>query len=804
MKIAFWLLLFVTPQFVIATNVDSMAKEKVLAIRDPLLRNYPVLEIQQYKKQIKEAQRLEIDQYWIVNRLEYYLGQDYSKIGDFERAIEIGLSHLNFYQKKQDFENEIWAYNDLGIYYNNNRQYLKSIDQFQNAVAISKKNNYLDLLPDLCDGIAFNYVMLNRLEDARMYVEKTDQYLCNARFDIIDETKMYCSFTKASYFDKLGKYNEAEQFYKKAIILGSRLEKRKEYDARINLAKLFLTTRRAEEAKNILYPILQKLNALKDASVKEAYLMEAYFVLAQTFKNISQLDSALFYINKSEEQHAFFQSQYMFNQSKFFHNENRRNNLALGVDIGYELYQKTGDKKFLVKSLLFADKAKSNVLNERRAANQLLKNKEISQELKDLRSLWLFNLNEFKRLKNRSLAIATRNSIDSLDQALGLKNTNEFYVKDLNKFQKSLSSNDAVLEYFITNGNLYCFAIYNDKIECNKISFDKRDAVIAFYKLLQNPNSSIGDFKKIGSELYSYFFHKAITLKRDVSHLIIVPDDVLHYMVFDALPTQNANVNNWSKLNYLGNSYSVSYGFSLQTLGSNNAAINDYDYVGFAPSFEQNASVQSLQFGEEVLSLGSSKFGGKSFLASDATYTNLRNAGLKSSILQLYTHGVSSDSSYNASYIYLQDKKMYVDEIMSLPLQTDLCLLTACDVGLGKEFKGEGVTGVSWAFRAAGAQNVVQSLWKLNEQASAEILKWYYNHLANGETSIKALTFAKRSYLENAETSERLKHPYYWAGMNHYGTGTLVSAKRSTWYWWLFGVVGFGLLIFIYKKNRPQ
>jgi CHAT domain-containing protein len=227
--------------------------------------------------------------------------------------------------------------------------------------------------------------------------------------------------------------------------------------------------------------------------------------------------------------------------------------------------------------------------------------------------------------------------------------------------------------------------------------------------------------------------------------------------------------------------------------------------VGFAPDFTSNSLLAYLKNGEASISSAKSLFGGSTYLGNEANSENLRSKGSKASVLHLYTHGVSSDSSYDASYIYLQDRKMYVDEILTLPLQTKLCLLTACEVGLGKDYSGEGVTGVAWAFRGAGASNVVQSMWKLNENTSAILLKSFFGNLEDGMPSDEALSKAKQDYLNNPEISTRLKYPYYWAGMSHYGSGTVIKAKSyALWYSLAAGLVLLASFVFLYLKKETS
>jgi CHAT domain-containing protein len=259
---------------------------------------------------------------------------------------------------------------------------------------------------------------------------------------------------------------------------------------------------------------------------------------------------------------------------------------------------------------------------------------------------------------------------------------------------------------------------------------------------------------------------------------------------------------NWGDLPYLANKKVLSYGFSLQTLARENHSLDGASYVGFAPSFKSNTSLAFLKNSNAGVEKGRQILGGNIFMERQATSGNFLQHAMQADVLHLFTHGVSSDSSYDASYIYLQDRKMYVDEIMNLPLRVNLCLLTACEVGLGKNYSGEGATGVAWAFKVAGANNVVQSLWKLNEKTSSELMGSFFENLKEGLSSDVALSKAKQDYLHNPEISTRLKHPYYWAGMSHYGSGTVIKEKSHTLLYSLtVGLVLFASLVFLYLKK---
>jgi CHAT domain-containing protein len=88
---------------------------------------------------------------------------------------------------------------------------------------------------------------------------------------------------------------------------------------------------------------------------------------------------------------------------------------------------------------------------------------------------------------------------------------------------------------------------------------------------------------------------------------------------------------------------------------------------------------------------------------------------------------------------------------------TELVVLSACDTGRGDVVLGQGVYGLRRAFVVAGAETVVMSLWKVNDETTRELMEAYYRNLLSGHGRATALHEAMRS-LRRARP-----HPHYWA-----------------------------------------
>jgi len=94
------------------------------------------------------------------------------------------------------------------------------------------------------------------------------------------------------------------------------------------------------------------------------------------------------------------------------------------------------------------------------------------------------------------------------------------------------------------------------------------------------------------------------------------------------------------------------------------------------------------------------------------------------------------------------DGLLTAEEIVSLDLRsTDLVVLSACDTGLGKVAGGEGVMGLTRAFHLAGARNVVASLWRVDDRATAALMRVFYEKLwRENKPPIEALREAQLSW----------------------------------------------------------
>ena len=168
-----------------------------------------------------------------------------------------------------------------------------------------------------------------------------------------------------------------------------------------------------------------------------------------------------------------------------------------------------------------------------------------------------------------------------------------------------------------------------------------------------------------------------------------------------------------------------------------------------------------------------SSFGAIDFQASRATV--LKGDLSQYRYVHFATHGLLDSERPGLSSLVLsmvdekgqqQDGFLRANDIYNLKLPAELVVLSACQTGLGKEIKGEGLVGLTRGFMYAGAARVVVSLWSVNDKATSELMtKFYEKMLKRGERPAAALRAAQVEMWRQ----KQWQSPYYWAAFTLQG-----------------------------------
>lgn len=160
----------------------------------------------------------------------------------------------------------------------------------------------------------------------------------------------------------------------------------------------------------------------------------------------------------------------------------------------------------------------------------------------------------------------------------------------------------------------------------------------------------------------------------------------------------------------------------------------------------------------------------------EASRDSLMNRDLSGfQFLHLATHGIlnSEDPELSGIVLSLVNEKgepsngfIRLNEIYNLDLNADLVVLSACQTALGKEVRGEGLIGLTRGFMYAGSPRVVASLWKVDDVATAELMKIFYQKMLKEKLRPAAALRAAKVAMWK---TKRWSSPYYWAAFELQG-----------------------------------
>ncbi len=138
-------------------------------------------------------------------------------------------------------------------------------------------------------------------------------------------------------------------------------------------------------------------------------------------------------------------------------------------------------------------------------------------------------------------------------------------------------------------------------------------------------------------------------------------------------------------------------------------------------------------------------------------------------IIHFATHGFFNDEHPELSGLILsrvdesgsrRNGFLRIENIYDLNLNADLVVLSACRTGLGRHVNGEGILGITRGFMYAGSRSVIASLWKVNDEATAELMKHFYTAMFRDRLTPSAALQAAKNAMRK---QERWRSPYYWA-----------------------------------------
>lgn len=800
-------------------------------------------------------------------------------LNDYESALHYHQLAFDLYKMAYDRGEEIFQqlYLNFGVIYNSLERYSESLKYLE----LSLEGN-ISIEHEIKSNFTLGSVLLNLgdIQNAKTHFKKSID-LSREKLGDINVLTANTYLNYGSFLEQIGEMQEAIYSYEKAASIYEKIFGQKNRDlSNSYYLKASVLLRENKIVESLVYyqksltsnvddfdvggisenPDLQVL----DSDLNIFYCLNGKSnALYQLFKSDATINNLKASLNTAEVAINLLEkikSTLQGENTKLLINSKASEIYNLAVTVASELYQLTGDQEYLKNSFRYSEKSKAAVL---------------LSSVKQMEAVEVGNLPEDVKLKEKSLKraisqyqniIYEENQKTVLDSAKIARIRNklfeskllydslivyleanypEYYnlkynfdVIDISSIQSILEKEQTLVEYKLTDSLLYTFIINRDSVVLIRkpISPDFRDSVNSYRNMMSKlPQADSLSYRSFSFARKGYYLSNVLELNNPLikgsANLVVIPDDILGYLSFDALVTELPDPErcSYSKLSYLIKRSSLTYGYSGTLLfGRNDKVGKSRKVLAVAPTYD-NLSVQNFAQRDgafedlesfliplpntqnEVTSI-STIYNTDLLVGDAASETEFKSMASGYSILHFAMHTLINDEDPLASKLVfspdhdtVNDGFLNTYEIYNLDLNAELAVLSACRTGTGKLSKGEGIMSLARGFLYAGVPGIIMTLWAVEDISGADIVSTFYQNLHNGQPKDLALRNSKLTYLENAD--QLRAHPYFWAAYVQIGdNGPIVANNITRNYLYAAGLSLFLALflgVVLLKSRRP-
>lgn len=765
----------------------------------------------QYSSPLSEQQRL----YNRLGAMHYETGNYKQAKNYFEKALSLLPLHDPFYKEfNANYKNNIASallrlerYNEAraiylgllpsGIYENEVKQNLGSI-----SLNLGKPEEAITYFRDVNYNSSAAILLFNKTGKAFLEAGKKDSADKYLQLALKENTKWNGSnknvlhgLTFLYLAEKAAAENNIDAslgYYQEAII---------QFHNDFNEMNIF---KNPEEFSG-LFSYINLFNTL----TAKADLLERKY---QQQKEAAVLESALAAYHAAFKLAGYVERTYDSDEARLFLGKIKHTVHSKPIDICILLFEQTQKIHFLEEAYLFDQSNKASILLLNVQENELRKNADPENELLQRETLLKRAITRaaLKAAQVKDSIVLQKLTADIRDNEIELSKVQEKIAADpawkqkettgkiptVRELQGKLDNNTALLSYHLSEKELLTLLITNKKLEYHKTIIDK-----TFFTRLEEFKSSLHNIspdqrysgEAVSSALYQTLIAPFYRTIKQGTRLVIIPDDELNYLPFEALQDENKK--------YLIEKFAVQYQFSTALLGDNDKTGSLSNTLALAPfaSGSVKDSAGSAFTGLPASKEEISRLKGRVLTDENATKNIFLQLSNRHDIIHLATHAsVNNDTpshSYIAFYPANNDYKLYAGEIADMKLDAvQLVILSACETGAGKLVKGEGLMSLSRAFAYAGCPNIITSLWKAEDKSTSFITQRLHYYLEKKYSKDKALQQAKLDFLRSDEIDSRLKTPDYWAHLLF--IGNYEEDKGSSNWWYIAIVIIAGVIVY--------
>jgi CHAT domain-containing protein len=749
------------------------------------------------------------------------IAEHYSRLGKFDKTIETLQEVVRTMQTKKEHAYFLSShYNNLGDAYITVARYNEGIHCYRTASMLIGKLQIPDLSQRASTYLKMGayYTKIGKVDSALFYFNRslTDRLLLFGK-DHEQTSEVYQKI--GDLYATISELDSAVRYYHRAINPSL---------SDINSSLLNLPDYSYLKKRRYLYTTLSsKADVLRKIFSQHSEQAE---ILQAAFEHYSMSDTLI----------ALYDIEHERDESKLNFVNETSSTYENAIDCAYMLHELTKKRDYISKAHYFIDKRKARVLlnamhrdeNARNAIRipdyyrkfQTLQNYIVRLEDTLYRENAVKVPNEKKITTLHNTLFELEKQIAALKKHYGIKpsipmvnpNNNQFdQLSAMAKKNKAL-----IINYFFGDSAVYILGITKGKAELLKVKKTTMlEAAIANYQQHLHKGYAIAsdeeDFKSFcrsAYTLYNSLFNNIVTATQypaaPTSTVVIIPDGVLLNIPFESLivSLNDTTKINYHKLPYLLKYCTISYEYSGELLMRNSTPTrksNNEHVLALSYSTENTPYIktsgelsifrdrpfQELPGTAQELKAIASCMHGQFYFGKDASEQVFKEEAKKYAILHLAVHGQSdfinpsnSKLIFKADGNSSEDGNLYPHELYDIEINPGLVVLSACESGIGKSFKGEGTYSLARGFFSIGCSSIVTSLWRVHDTSTAALMEKFYRELSNNKRIDHSLQEAKLSYIDNANS--RSAHPSNWASFIAIGnTQAVVKNSSALWYY---------------------
>ena len=777
--------------------------------------------INTYENALGFFQQHQILSYDIVEYTLKPLSNNYTRLGDYERALYLQKQSIDFQRAyNEDPSKMANIYGNMAISY-------RSMSRLADAHQAIQSG--FDLKPDSKTRIMLNNVLVDVLYDESNYTKAASVIQQNIKAQMATDREsaywLMGSYTTAGNIQlELKQYAKGREFYLKASALLHQYypygRLREKANLFTQLAKTYLASKQPKEAIAYIHRSLNTLGIMQNKVIinqkifGDYKVVDAFMQLAKAQLMLGQPEQALSNINLSLLAADKIRNEFGADITKERLQKSLKQIAEQGIAINYLLFERSKNQKYLHQILLLAEQSKSRTLLEQMERNQnaVAKNVKADPLLMKKQTLERAIIyHEKQEIEQRTTKIQETIAGLKFQLALVNKQIAKKYKQDHSNFINEINlaslPKHRFIEYFFGDENIYVININQQKIESvaklenAPLIKDRIKSFLATYfqhgptEMANAPQS----FYVASNQIYQLIL-SPLSIKPD-ENITIIPDGILGYLSFDGLITRAQYTESLSAWPFFIKEHLTSYAFSLKTLQLEKQKNNSQGFAGLFITHTAGKNAPLLAVEKEANEI-KKKVSGVFLYNEDVNTKSFEQQFEQRNILHIGTHAYLSGPNQEPTLDFGQEK-IYLFELSAKQQAPSLVVLSACRTADGFLADGEGIISLSRGFNAIGTSATIAGLWNVNDHAVAYITQHFYQSLLKGNTSAEALRDAKLAWIKDPQTSGALLLPYYWDSLVYIGKNQTFDVEKpffSLWMLWsLGGLVVVVLSIFAFR-----